>query len=73
MANYAETQIASKGVDSLLSADSSTLSKVVSALKPSDFKNITLEKKYDGVLNLVAAASSSKSQTNVQVFEFYLI
>lgn len=54
-------------ISSLLSSNSADLSKVVSALRPSDFKNIGNSTKFNGVLNLLSASGSSKPLTNVQV------
>ena len=60
-------QLINGGITSVLASNSSDLSKVVSALRPSDFKSIANSSKLSGVLNLVAASSSSKSVSNVQV------
>ncbi len=65
--NFARQKIASQGISNILSSNSADLSKIVSGLRPSDFKNISSNTKFTGVLNMVSASSSSKPLSNVQV------
>ncbi len=67
--NFARQKLASEGISNILSSTSSAsdLSKIVSGLRPSDFKNITENTKFVGVLNMISASTSSKPLSNVQV------
>jgi hypothetical protein len=65
--NFARQKLASEGISNILSSTSSDLSKIVSGLRPSDFKNITENTKFVGVLNMISASTSSKPLSNVQV------
>jgi hypothetical protein len=66
--NFARQKLASQGISNILASNSADLSKIVSGLRPSDFKNITNNSKFIGVLNMVSASTSSKPLSNIQVY-----
>ncbi len=64
--DYARTQLKSKSLTSLVN-DQDTLKRIVGGLRPSDMSSVSNLSKLDSAVNILTAASSSKSLSSVQV------